>query len=155
LGDLHCCEPGVSWRVFGELEYHVYFFEGTEGSFRIEEVDEGKDGEVCGGEDDPGAVGDALEGYGRDEDDATQMLVSHTPGVGMRENEGDIHKIEKPIGARTQPIGGSANPQRHNFDLIQPRHTLPPNGKENRERKQENRTRDSSSLHTSFRPQIL
>jgi hypothetical protein len=43
-------------------------FDGVEPG--VKEVDEGDDGEVCGGEDDPGAVADVAEGDGRDEDDA-------------------------------------------------------------------------------------
>jgi hypothetical protein len=93
LRDLHGGEPGVSGRVVGELEDDVDFFEGAESGFGVEEVDEGQDGEVCGGEDDPGAVGNALECYGGYEDDTVLMLVFVYYMKGC-ELMGDIHKVE-------------------------------------------------------------
>jgi hypothetical protein len=68
--DFDGVEPGVSRGFVGEEEDDVDFFEGAESGFGVKEVDEGDDGEVCGGEDDPGAVADVAEGDGRDEDDA-------------------------------------------------------------------------------------
>jgi hypothetical protein len=68
-------KPRVTGRVMSELEDDVNLFEGTEGSFGIEEVYQGKNSKVGGGEDDPRAVGDALEGDGCDEDNAITMLA--------------------------------------------------------------------------------
>jgi hypothetical protein len=68
--DFDGVEPGVSRGFVGEEEDDVDFFEGAESGFGVKEVDEGDDGEVCGGEDDPGAVADVAEGDGRNEDDA-------------------------------------------------------------------------------------
>lgn len=56
LRDLDGCEPGVAGRIVCELEYDINFFQRPECGFRVEEVDEWNDCEVCSGEDDPCAI---------------------------------------------------------------------------------------------------
>lgn len=69
-------EPRVAGRIVRKLEDDIDLLERAEGSLRVEEVDQGDDGEVCDGEDDPCTIGNALECDRGDEDDTVSMLVA-------------------------------------------------------------------------------
>jgi hypothetical protein len=74
--DTYSVEPRVSRCFVSEEEYNVNFFKGAECGLRKEEVYERNDGEVSGGEDDPGTIADVGERDRGDEDDAVISLVN-------------------------------------------------------------------------------
>lgn len=74
--DFNSVEPWVSGGFVGEEEDDVDFFEGAESGFGVEEVDERDDGEICRGEDDPGAIADVGEGDGSDDDNSVSLLAN-------------------------------------------------------------------------------
>jgi hypothetical protein len=72
LGEANGGEPRVAGRIMCELKDDIDFFKRPEGSFRIEEIDQRKYGKVSDCENDPSAIGDALECDRRDENNAIQ-----------------------------------------------------------------------------------
>lgn len=75
LANFHHVQPGVAGFFIGECENNVDLLEGAERSLWIEEVDERNDSEVCGGEDNPGAVTDVGKRDWGNEDDTDVLLV--------------------------------------------------------------------------------
>jgi len=122
-------EPRVAGRIVRKLEDDIDLLERAEGGFRVEEVNQGDDGEVCDGEDDPCTIGNALECDRGDEDD---------------------NKVEQPVGTRRKTVSRPSNPKWHDFDLVQPSHTLPSNSEEDGEDEQEHSAGDPSSLHIAL-----
>lgn len=80
------------------------------------------------------------------------MLSELVKKFGTRRENRNIHEIYEPICRGGQAIRWSPNPQWHNFDLVQPRHALPTNCKEDQEPKQENCAGDFGKVHVVFPP---
>lgn len=56
MGEANGGEPRVAGRIMCELKDDIDFFKRPEGSFRIEEIDQRKNGKVSDCEDDPSAI---------------------------------------------------------------------------------------------------
>lgn len=76
--DADCIEPWVTRSFVGKVENYIHLFERAECGFWVQEIDEGDDGKVCHGENDPGAVPDVGEGNRCNDDDTAKLLAEVT-----------------------------------------------------------------------------
>jgi hypothetical protein len=75
-------------------------------------------------------------------------------GLKCEDWDADLHKIEKPVTARTERIRRSSNAEGNDFDLVEPRHALPTDGKERRKAKQEDTGGNIRSSNTLDLPEV-
>lgn len=158
LRDLDDVEPWVAGSLVGQMEEDVNFFKRTVGRLGVEEVYERHNDEICGSKDDVRVVSDVVKGDWGYEDDTRFMLATITKqavecvmGESIALN---LHKVEQPVSTRTERVRGSSDPQWHYLHLVEPRHALPPDGKEGAEAEEEHGSRNPSCIYTMNFPQV-